>query len=130
MLPTDVAEAVFGLAVAYVKGPDSPAYRIYFTADGSGELFCESDDNATPLSVTSGVTLLATDWAILRIDATDVTGLKFFINGTRVATATAFPYAATGANAILQPYLGLYKASGAGVGTIDIDYVKMWQNRS
>jgi len=130
VLPTLLAEAVFGLAVAYVKGPDNPAYRIYFTADGSGELFCESDDNATPLSVTSGVTLLATDWAILRIDMTAVTGLKFFINGARVAAATTFPYAATGANAILQPYIGLYKSGGAGLGTVQVDYVKMWQNRT
>ena len=130
VLPTGIAEAVFGVAVAYVKGPDNPAYRVYFTVDGSGLLYCESDDAATPLSVTSGVTLLATDWAILRIDATAVTGLKFFVNGVRVAAATTFPYAATGANAIVQPYFGVYKASGSDVCTIDIDYVKMWQNRT
>jgi hypothetical protein len=30
----------------------------------------------------------------------------------------------------VQPYLGMYKATGAGVGDITVDYVRIWQKRS
>ena len=38
-------------------------------------------------------------------------------------------FAATGALAVLQPYLGCYKPSGTGVATLTIDYVRAWMNR-
>lgn len=128
-LPTTDTEAVWGLADDYSKGPDTTTYNIFFTADGSGEIFCEKDDNATDESLTSGVTVLATDWKVYRIDCRDVTSVKFFINGVRVAAATTFDYTATGANATLQPYLGVYKLLN-GVGTLEVDYVRIWGNRS
>lgn len=130
VLPTLVAEAVFGLCGDYVKGPDNVTHSVFFTADGSGEVFCEMDDAATDRSTTSGVTVLATEWHTYRIDATDVSDVKFYIDGVGVATGTTFAYAATGSDAILQPYLGCYKASGAGVGTLYVDYVRIWQKRS
>lgn len=129
-IPTDVAEAVWGLVGDWADGPDNIVYSAFFTADGSGEIFCEKDDNNTDQSVTSGVTVLNTDWKIYRIDCRDVTSIKFYINGARVASGTTFPYVATGANATLQPYLGPYKAAGTGVGTIQVDYVRIWGNRS
>lgn len=130
VLPTGNGEIVIGLAGDYAKGPDNPTYSAFFTADGSGELFCECDDNATDSSVTSGVTLTNADWAVLRIDFSDVTKVRYYVNGAEVASASTIPYAATGANAILQPYIGVYKASGTGVGTVQVDYVRIWQKRA
>lgn len=130
VLPTDVAEAIWGLVGDWADGPDNITYSIFFTADGSGEIFCEKDDAATDESATSGVTVTTGDWKVYRIDCRDVADIKFFINGARVASGTTFDYTATGANATLQPYLGLYKASGSGVGTIQVDYVRIWGNRS
>lgn len=125
VLPTANAEAVFGVIGDWADGPDAITYNAFFTADGSGEVFCETDDNATDASATSGVTALATDWKIYRIDFTDVTNILFYIDGNHVAIGTTFGYVATGANAVLQPYLGLYKVSGTGVGTMLIDYVRI-----
>jgi hypothetical protein len=130
VLPTDVAEAVWGLIGDWADGPDNITYSVFFTADGSGEIFCEKDDDNTNQSATSGVTVLTTDWKVYRIDCRDVTSIKFYINGARVASGTTFPYVATGANATLQPYFGPYKATGTGVGTIQVDYVRIWGNRS
>lgn len=130
VLPTDVAEAVFGVLGDWADGPDNITYSVFFTADGSGEIFCELNDAATPLTDTSGVTVLATDWHTYRIDATNVADVRFYIDGVHVATGTTFVYAATGADAILQPYLGLYKATGTGEGKIEVDYVRIWQKRS
>jgi len=130
VLPTLLAEIVIGLVGDWADGPDNITYSAFFTADGSGEIFCEMDDNATDRSATSGVTCLSTDWKIYRIEAISASDVRYYIDGVHVATGTTFAYAATGANAILQPYIGCYKASGAGLGTIQVDHVRIWQKRS
>jgi hypothetical protein len=129
-LPTTLAQATIGVASAWADGHDAIVYSAFFTARASGELFCDTDDNVTDKDVTSGVTLLSTDWATLRIDMTDPLDIKFYINGARVAAATTFGWAASAANSKVQPFIGMYKASGTGVGTLTADYVRAWQNRS
>ena len=130
VLPTDTAEIVFGVCGSYAKGPDNITYSLYFTADGSGLIYCESDDNATDQSASSGVTVTAGAYHLYRIEAYDVTGIRFYIDGDGVATSTTFPFAATGANALVQPYICIYKAGGTGVGTVVVDAVRIWQDRS
>lgn len=130
VLPTGNAELVWGLLGDWVDGPDAATYSAFFTADGSGEVFCEMDDNATDSSATSGVTAITTDFLVCRIDFTDVTNVLFYVNGARVASGTTFGYAATAANATLQPFFSAYKASGTGVGTLTVDYCRWWMNRS
>jgi hypothetical protein len=129
VLPTGVAELQVGLVGDWIDGIDNATYSAFFTFDGSGEIFCEVDDNATDQSATSGVTLTATDWAILRIDFSDLTNILFYVNGNRVASSTTFVYAATGANATLQPFAQAYKASGTDVGTLLVDAIRIAQTR-
>ncbi len=130
-LPTLLAEIQWGLGDDYVTGGfDALTYCVGFDIDGGGLVYARKDDNDTPQTVTTGVTLTATQAYIFRIDCTDVTDIKYFIDGVQYASTTAFPYVATGANAILQPYFSAYKASGEGLGSVTIDYVKIWQNRS
>ncbi len=131
VLPTLHAEAVWGLTGDWADGPDAITYSCFFTADGDGEVYCEKDDNATDESATSGVTATNAQWKIYRIDFTDAADVKFFIDGVSVATGTTFDWAASAANSKVQPYLGCYKVGDdAGVGTIQVDYVKIWQSRS
>ena len=130
VLPTSGGEAVWGLAGDYSAAPDNITYSAWFTADGGGEVYCEIDDGTTDSSATSGVTATAAQTKIYKIDFTDMASVKYYIDGVRVATGTTYAYTATGANATLQPFMGCDKASGAGLGTIQIDYVKIWSNRS
>ena len=131
VLPIAGEKMVWGLAGDTNVDPDAITYSIWFAAAASGAVVCETDDNATPADgVTSGTTLVNTDWAIFKIDCTDVTDIRFYINGEHVAPATTFAYAATGANATLQPYFACYKASGVGTATLKVDYVRVWQKRS
>jgi hypothetical protein len=130
VLPTLVAESAIGLIGAWADGYDAVTYSAFFTCDGDGEIICESDDNVTNASATSGVTLTNSDWAVLKIDCTDLTDIKFYVNGAEVAGATTFSWAASAANSKVQPICGMYKASGAGVGTLQVDYIKTWQKRS
>lgn len=130
-LPTLHAEAVWGLTGDWADGPDAITYSCFFTADGSGEVFCEKDDNATDESATSGVTVVNTAYHIYRIDATAADDIRFYIDGEPVATGTTFDWAASAANSKVQPYLGMYKVGDdAGVGDITVDYVRVWQARS
>jgi len=130
VLPTLVAEINWGLIGDWADGYDAITYSAFFTADGSGVITCEVDDNATNQSAASGQTFVAGAWHVTRIEFIDVTDVRFYIDGAHVATSTTFAYAATGANAVLQPFVGCYKASGAGLGTIQCDAVRIWGNRS
>lgn len=128
-LPTLLSEAVWGLAGDKNAVADTVAEGIWFKADGSGAIVAESDDGTTNNDDKStGVTVTAGEFRIYRIDCTDPTDIKFFIDGARVATATTFS-----ANAVptlaLQPYVHIAKASGAGLGVVKVDYIKVWQDR-
>jgi hypothetical protein len=129
-LPTLLSEAVWGLAGDKNAVADSVAESIWFKADGSGAIVVENDDTAnTNDDVATGVTLTAGQYAIFRIDCSDIASVKFYINGARVAEGTTFDMS-TVATLKLQPYFHIAKASGAGLGVLDVDYVRIWQNRS
>jgi hypothetical protein len=131
VVPTLHAEAVWGIIGAWADGPDAIVYSAFFTADGSAEIFCEKDDDVTNQSVTSGITVLNTAWHIYKIDFTDVADVRFYIDGAQVASGTTFPWAATLGNSAVQPYLGIYKVGDdAGLADIQIDYVRLYQDRS
>lgn len=127
-LPTLNGVASWGLWGAW--GDGGSAYRVGFEVPAGGAVTCESDDNATDTAALAGQTMVAGTYYVFRIDCTNQSDIKFFINGARVASGTTFANAASAANSKCQPHLGLYKASGAGLGTLSIDYVKIWQNRS
>jgi hypothetical protein len=127
-LPTLGAVASFGLWGAW--GDGGSAYRVGFEVTAGGVLNCESDDNATDTSAASGITLVKDTYNIFRVDCTNKSSIKFYVDGVQVCTSTTFANAASAANSKAQPHLGLYKASGAGLGVMSIDYVKVYQNRS
>lgn len=128
VLPTGTLYQVLGLAGAWVDGPDAILLSAWFALRGSGLVYCEIDDNITDRSTSSGITVVADAYHIFRIDATNKADIRFFIDGSPVATSTTFNYAATaGANSTLQPYFSGYKPSGTDVGTWTVDYVRIWQ---
>lgn len=128
--PTVLAEAYLGFANAYVEGPigtDGPTVHALFTYDGAITPTINTDDTSNDNdAVATGVTSSLDVYSIYRIDASVVTSVKFYINGVRVASGTTFNMS-TGTNVVVQPYFGLHKESGLGVGSIYVDYVKMFQ---
>ena len=129
VMPTSGTKCVFGMAAAWADGPNNIAAYLRFSVNGNGLLLAESYDGFTQLSVSTGITILTpAEWHVLRIDASDVTNVKFFVDGNPVCTTTIFPFAATGVAAQLQPYASAYKASGTSVGTFLLDYVQITQN--
>jgi hypothetical protein len=132
-LPTTGSIVCIGLCGDHNAAVDTVAESIWFRLDGStgGLITVECDDGTTETSkVTTGVTVLNTDWVILRIDCSDPTSIKFYINGAQVAATTTFS-----ANAVptlaLQPVLRVGKESaGTNLGALDVDSVRVWQKRA
>lgn len=122
-------QAVFGVASDWIDGPDNNTCYLEIGATANGALLVRSYDGVTTVSAAAGVTLLTTDWAIIRIDATDVTDVRMYVNGAQVTTTGQNNFAAAGTLAVLQPYAAMYKPSGTGVGTLLVDYFKAWMNR-
>ncbi len=128
-LPTLLGIGVWGLAGDKNAVADTVAESIWFRVDGNGVVTVESDDTANEQAVIStGVTFTAGQKKIFRIDCTDIASIKFYIDGVQVASGTTFNMSTTPTLA-LQPYVHLAKASGAGLGVLDVDYIRIWANR-
>ena len=122
--------ATFGLHSAWIDGPNSAAEYMHFQANGNGQILMASFDGITTYGpFNTGITVGTVDWHQYRIDASVPTDVKFFIDGAMVSTTGQLQFNATGANAILQPYVSMYKASGTGVGTLNMDAIDVWNFR-
>ena len=129
-LPTLLGIAVWGMAGDKNAVANTVAESAWFRADGNGVITVETDDTVNEQTlVSTGVTVLATDTKIYKIDFTVITNVKFYIDGLRVAGATTFDMS-TVAGLKLQNYFHIAKASGAGLGVLDADKVTVWQKRS
>ena len=132
VLPTTGVAAVFGLANDHNLDKDTVAAHAWFRLQASGAIVVETDDTTNDNDDTStGVTAVAGTYNTFRIDFHDLTDVRFYIDGVNVATGTTFDMSnLTAAEQVMQPYMSLDKASGTGVGTMVIDYVRVWSNRS
>jgi hypothetical protein len=122
-------QAVWGLGSVWIDGPNNNTSFLRFGATANGAVLIEAFDGVTTTSIATGVTVGTTDWHIYRIDANNLTDVKFFIDGVQVSTTGLVNFAATGTLAVLQPYLACYKPGGTGVATLTIDFVRAWMNR-
>jgi hypothetical protein len=122
------ARGIFGVGGAWVAA--GPNHRIGFEILNGGTINAEEDDAVTDTSADTGVTAVAGTYNIFRIDATDETDIKFFIDGARVCASTTFNNASSTANSKCQPYFGCVKTAATSQATMLIDYVKIFQNRS
>lgn len=131
VVPGAGVELVFGLHSAWIDGPDNAAYYARFQETGNGSVNFQTKDGVNTISKASTTVMVADAFHIFRIDATDPTNVRFFIDGVEVSTAHQMSFAAVGANAVLQPYFSVYKgAATASVGTLDVDKIGLGMNRS
>ena len=131
VIPTGSVVAVLGLCGDHNAAVNTVAESIWFRADGSGAITVETDDTSNETSaVATGTTLTTSDWCIARIDCSTITDVRFYINGARVASGTTFNMSTVAALA-LQPVARIGKESAAAtVGTLLVDYCKLWMKRS
>jgi len=132
-LPAVASTAVVGLAGAHNAAIDTVAESIWFRWDFSGLITVEHDDAGgghESTKVTTGLTLVANQWAILKIDCTNTADVRFYVDGAPVATGTTFNMSGVPA-LLLQPVARLDKAAAAAnLGVMEVDYARAWQARS
>ena len=132
VVPGTGVVAVFGMCGDHNLDKDSATEQAWFRLQASAALLCESDDTTNNNDdISAGLTLVAGTYYTFKIDFTDLTDVKFYVDGSRVCASTTFDMSnLTAAEQQMQPYFSLDKASGTGLGDLNIDYVKIWQNRS
>lgn len=131
VIPSAAAvEVVFGLQSAWIDGPDNASFYARFQQLASGVINFQTKDGVNTLSKVDTTTMVVDTFHIFRIDATDPTNVRFFVDGREISAPKQMSFAATGSNAILQPYVSVYKASGTGVGSVDVDMIQVGMNRS
>ncbi len=134
VLPTLGVTAVFGMCGDHNLDKDTTAESAWFRIQGTAgsALLVETDDATTDTNDTAtGITVVAGTPAVYRIDFADLSDVKFYVDGARVAGGTTHDLSAlTGTTGLMQPYFSLDKASSAGLGDMDIDKVSIWGTRS
>lgn len=127
----DVIDTVFGMADAtHASNPDTITTSAFFHLDNTGadlNIYAESDNAAAEVSATD----TTKDWAVgtpfhLMIDGRsgDGSALKYYVNGVRVLTSTAFTVA--GAAGPLKALFLTEKSSNDSPGEISLEDMKVW----
>jgi hypothetical protein len=130
--PGTGVRGVAGMAGPHNLDKDTIANAAWFSWAASQVCRVETDDTTNNLDEATGVTTVAGTYNIFRIDFTTLADVKFFIDGVRVGAATTFDMSnLTAGEQQMQPYFSMDKAGGlAALGDMNIDYVKIWSNRS
>jgi len=105
-------------------------FGFYLTVGTGLTAVIRTDDGTSDSGIiTTATTVALGTHNVYRMDFTDPSNVLFYIDGVGVATGTTFDMSA-GANLMVQPWIAVYKASDAttsAVGTINWDYIRMWQ---
>jgi len=134
---TETVQAVFGLAGAYVTPLDNVDCNAWFRVESAANtvLLWETDNNVAggddDANPCAGITLAINDYHIYRIDATNIAAVKFYVDGVLVGTGNMFGILATVGD--VQPYFNVSKikvTNNTGTGTMLVDYVRVFQDRS
>lgn len=122
---TSVQDIVVGVATAYNATLNSQSKYVRFRMSGSNVLLLEGKDGTTTNNATApstATTLTAAAVAYLTIDATDIGRIKFFSGSNMIGTLAQSAFAVTD---LLQPVIGVRKASGTGVPQLNVDFLRV-----
>lgn len=133
VLPTASVTVVFGMVDDHHLDKDTVASSAWFRLQGTNgdRVLVETDDTTNNNDdVDTGLDIVAAAYHYYRIDFGDLSDVRFYIDGDRVGAGTTFDMSnLSAAEAVMQPYFSLDKGSGTPVGTMDVDYVRIWSNR-
>ena len=128
-------QAFLGLGSAWVGGPQNLARYMGFGWSGNGALLVWSKDGqgntVSAAAAPIGGSAIVSDTAMhmFRIDWSNSADIVFYYDGNRVNTVGSVVWAATGASAILQPWTTVYKPSDAGLATLTVDKIDIFNGR-
>lgn len=129
------AQAFLGLGSAWVGGPQNLTRYLGFGWSASGALLIWSKDGAgntySFAAAQIGGSAITSDTAqhLFRVDWSNNADVGFYYDGNRVNAVGSVVWAATGANAVLQPWSTVYKSSGIGLATLTVDKIDVFNGR-
>jgi len=123
-----VTTLVMGVGSAQNDTADSVATNAWFRMQGSASttaVVAETDDGTTDNDdVATGATLAAVYKEFMIDFSRGTSDIRFYIDGSPVATATTFSMAAATSSTYVQPLFQIQKASGTGVPSVTIGNFK------
>lgn len=131
---TETVQAVFGLASDHNTSLDTIDVGAWFRVESGAQtaLLWETDDAVTNDDDNDASTVLvASTYHIFQIHAVSIGEINFYVDGILVGTGSMAGLTSTTRK--VQPYFNVSKAKSSantGTGTMYIDYVRAWQDRS
>lgn len=108
---------------------DNVTISVWFRGEGANlKLFVEGDDNVHDANLVDSLQVYAKNvFVTLRIDMTDLTKVKFFVNGVQVSPTVNLS-SLTSSN-LLQPIFCFQRDAGANIDQLQIDWYRVYQGR-
>ena len=101
---------------------------------GTLSIFCESDDGTTDNDLKdSGIDFVSGTYVTLKIDMTDLSNVRFFVDGAEANNGNTFNMSDIEAADLLEPYILFSRTSASGTERahrLDVDYIKCIWKRS
>lgn len=123
-----VTTLAVGLGTSQNDTLDSVSYNAWFRMEGSAStsaLVVETDDATVDNNDVATATTLAAVYKKLTIDFTaGLDDVRFFVNGTRVASGTTFDMSAGATSQGLQFIAQIQKASGTGTPSLTLGPIR------
>ena len=126
--------AVSASAAAFDGFADNVGFRLGGGAQSTNSIFLESDDGTTDNDdKDSGIDFTSGTYHTYKIDMTDISNVKFYVDGVSANNGNTFDMSAIAATDYLEPYILFARTSDGGTErahSLDIDYVKCTWKRS
>ena len=120
---------VFGVAGDHNLDKDSVTEHAWFRLEAGLDLLAETDDGTNDNDdVDTTLNLVSGTYYTFRIDLTDPSDVKFYVDAARLLQSTTFDV--SNFSGRLQPYFSLDKAGGTGTATLTVDWVKLTGTRA
>ena len=122
---TSVQDIVIGLATAYNATLNSQSKYVRFRLSGSNAVLLEGKDGTTTNNATApltATTLAAATYYLFTIDGHTNGEYDFYIDDNLIGTLVQSAFAATD---LLQPAIGVAKASGTGIPILTMDLLRI-----
>ncbi len=125
-------QAMWGVEGAHNADGDTVDESAWFRVQGDQVLTVETDDTTNDEdTVATGITLVADEFHIFRIDFANMADVKFYVDGVRVGQATTLDMTNLSAiEAMIQPIIKLDHGAVAQAGSIYLDSVRIWGTRT
>ena len=119
-------------AAAFDGFADNVGFRLGGGAQTTNSIFLESDDGTTDNDdKDSGIDFTSGTYHVYKIDMTDTSDVKFYVDGVSANNGNTFDMSGIAATDYLEPFIMMARTNASGTErahTMDIDYVKcIWK---